>query len=103
MGWQNERLMAYTRIIPPGISFSECSIGRVASSPLVRGTGIGRELMKRSIEHAYTLFNGMPVRIGAQLYLRKFYNSFGFQQASDIYLEDDIEHIEMLLPGRFEV
>jgi ElaA protein len=96
MGWNNEKLLAYTRILPPGLSYAEASIGRVVSSPSARGTGIGRELMIRSIEQTKKLFGEGPIKIGAQLYLKKFYTSLGFQQTSDIYLEDNIEHIEMV-------
>jgi ElaA protein len=96
MGWDNEKLLAYTRILPPGLSYAEASIGRVVSSPSARGTGIGRELMIRSIEQTKKLFGEIPIKIGAQLYLQKFYTSLGFQQTSDIYLEDNIEHIEMV-------
>jgi ElaA protein len=96
MGWSNDKLLAYTRLLPPGLSYTEASIGRVVSSPAVRGSGIGRELMLQSIEEVKKLFGEGPVKIGAQLYLDKFYTSLGFQQTSDVYLEDNIEHIEMV-------
>jgi ElaA protein len=98
MGWQHEWLAAYTRLVPPGISYEEPSIGRVVTSPKMRQTGAGRILMQKSIEACNNIFGKVPIRIGAQLYLQRFYESFGFQQSSDIYLEDGIEHIEMLLP-----
>jgi ElaA protein len=97
MGWQQNILAAYSRIVPPDISYSESSIGRIVTSPNARGNGIGRELVKQSIEELYILFGKIPIKIGAQMYLQKFYESFGFRQTSDIYLEDDIPHIEMLL------
>lgn len=97
MGWQNEQLVASTRLVPAGISYDEISIGRVVSSPLARGTGIGRELMKRSIDEVILRWGLHDIKIGAQLYLKKFYESIGFIQTSDIYLEDNIEHIEMIL------
>ncbi|MBP6590550.1 MAG: GNAT family N-acetyltransferase [Chitinophagaceae bacterium] len=90
-------LLAYTRLLPPGLAYEEPSIGRVVTSPFARKTGLGRELMKRSIEHIRTLYGKQPVRIGAQLYLLQFYQSLGFLQTSEIYLEDGIEHVEMLL------
>lgn len=96
MGWDGEILVAYTRLIPPGISYKEASIGRVVSSPKYRGMGAGRELMQRSIAHSLLLFNCTAIRIGAQLYLKKFYESLGFVQSSEEYLEDNIPHIEML-------
>jgi ElaA protein len=93
----DEKLIAYTRIIPPGIAYHEASIGRVVTSPSVRNTGIGRVLMEKSIEELYSLFGKVTIRIGAQLYLKKFYHSLGFEPTGDIYLEDNIEHIEMVL------
>lgn len=97
MGWQEEKLVAYTRLLPPGLAYPEPSIGRVVSSPSVRGTGIGRALMQQSIQTVHKLFGPLPIRIGAQLYLLQFYASLGFQQTSDVYLEDNIEHVEMML------
>lgn len=98
MGWKDNKLVAYTRLLPPGLSYPEPSIGRVVTSPSVRKEGYGRELMKTSIDNIYNLFGHQPVRIGAQLYLKNFYASLGFQQTRDVYLEDGIEHIEMILP-----
>jgi ElaA protein len=96
MGFQNNRLVAYTRLIPAGESYDEASIGRVVTSPTIRSTGAGKELMQLSVEMLYKLFGKQPIKIGAQLYLKKFYEAFGFYQCSDIYLEDGIEHILML-------
>lgn len=98
MGWQEKKLAAYTRIVPAGICYEESSIGRVVTSPSARRKGLGRNLMYQSINTVYSLFGaGIPIKIGAQVYLKKFYESFGFRQVSDIYMEDGIEHIEMLL------
>ena len=96
-GWDNEKLVAYTRIIPPGISYTEASIGRVVTSPAYRKTGAGRQLMQESISRTCSQFNCTAIKIGAQLYLKKFYQSLGFVQSSDEYLEDGIPHIEMIL------
>jgi ElaA protein len=97
MGWDTATLVAYTRIIPQGISYTEASIGRVVTSPKYRGTGAGKELMRRSIEHTYNSFNCTEIKIGAQVYLQAFYEALGFVQCSGQYLEDNIPHIEMLL------
>ena len=97
MAWIDDRLVGYTRLVPPGISYKEVSIGRVVTFPKMRKSGIGKKLMEKSIEMVNQLWDKLPIRIGAQLYLKKFYESFGFQQCSDIYLEDDIEHIQMIL------
>lgn len=97
MGWQNGELVAYTRLVPAGISYTYASIGRVVNAPSVRGSGAGRELMQQSISILYSLWGKTPIQIGAQLYLERFYKSLGFQPISPVYLEDGIEHIEMLL------
>lgn len=96
-GWDGVNLVAYTRIIPPGIAFKEASIGRVVTSPRYRRTGAGRELMKESIGRTFSQFNCNEIKIGAQLYLTRFYQSLGFRQTSPQYLEDGIPHIEMIL------
>lgn len=96
-GYDDNILAAYTRIIPPGISYEMPSIGRVVTSPAYRRSGIGRTLMNISIEKTFALFNSNSIKIGAQLYLQKFYESLGFESCSDQYLEDGIPHIKMLL------
>jgi ElaA protein len=96
MGWQQEQLVAYTRIVPPGLAYNEPSIGRVVTSPHTRNQGNGLALMKLSIEKVYALYGHVNIKIGAQLYLRKFYESLHFTQSGDVYLEDGIEHIEMI-------
>jgi len=97
MGWENEKLLAYVRILPAGLSFKEVSIGRVVNSPSVRGKGIGKKLMENAIKKTWELTGKQNIRIGAQFYLQHFYESLGFKKVSEIYLEDDIEHIEMVL------
>ncbi len=96
MGWYDEKLIAYTRIIPEGIAYDLPSIGRVVTSPAVRGSGIGKMLMEKSIAAVEKLFGKVSIKLGAQFYLKEFYESFGFIQSSDIYPEDGIDHIEMI-------
>ncbi|GAB4094310.1 GNAT family N-acetyltransferase [Flaviaesturariibacter terrae] len=92
-------LAAYTRLVPPGLIYSEASIGRVVTSPKARGRGLGRELMAESIRRCGEAFGPGPIRIGAQQYLEAFYSSLGFRTVSEPYLEDGIPHIYMLLSG----
>ena len=96
MGFNDQQLVAYTRLLPSDTIYREASIGRVITSSSVRRTGIGKELMRQSIEAVYSLFGKQPIKIGAQLYLKRFYESFGFEKISDVYLEDGIQHIYML-------
>lgn len=97
-GWKGDQLFVYTRLVPAGISYDEPSIGRVVTSQASRGTGAGKELMKQSIAQLHKLWGKQPIRIGAQAYLKNFYESLGFVQTSDIYMEDGIAHMEMLFP-----
>lgn len=96
-GWDGENLLAYTRLFDKGVSYSDAaSIGRVITAPFVRGQNLGKELMIRSIEKIQELFGETTIRISAQLYLKRFYESFSFVQKGEVYLEDGIEHISML-------
>ncbi len=99
MGYDANGLAAYSRIVPAGISFAELSIGRVVTAPHARGTGAGKKIMQEAIKQCNRLFGNVPIRIGAQLYAKEFYNKLGFIQSGDVYDEDGIPHIEMLLPA----
>ncbi|SDS54927.1 ElaA protein [Mucilaginibacter mallensis] len=93
----DDELLAYARLVPPGLSFTEMSIGRVVTSSKGRGSGNGRLLVALAIEKCREIFGPGPIKIGAQAYLRKFYGSFGFQETGEIYDEDGIPHIDMIL------
>lgn len=95
---ESGRMVACARYAGAGYFFEEASIGRIVSHPEMRGTGLGKELVKRSIERLFWKFGSQPIRIGAQKYLTGFYGSFGFEATGEIYLEDGIEHVEMLRP-----
>lgn len=98
MGTDEEaKLLAYTRLVPPGISYAEPAIGRVVTAQQARSRGLGRQLMEYSIHQCRARYGTCDIRIGAQVYLEKFYRSFGFRSTGDIYLEDGIQHIEMIL------
>ena len=97
MGWMNGELIASTRLFDVNQSYPGYqSIGRVVGSPKHRGIGAGKALMQYSIAECERLFGKHPIKIGAQLYLKKFYNEQGFEQAGEMYYEDDIEHIPMI-------
>ena len=96
MGLDQDKLLAYTRIVPPGLSYKEPSIGRVVTSPSARRTGLGKELMQRTIAEVNKRYGNIPIRIGAQFYLISFYGSLGFKEVGEIYYEDGIKHIEMV-------
>ncbi len=96
LGVKNNRIIAYTRVFKPGDYFNEASIGRVVVAEKERKFKYGYSIMKSSIEAISTYFNETTIKISAQTYLRKFYNSLGFSQIGDGYLEDGIPHISML-------
>jgi ElaA protein len=89
-------LVAYCRIVPPGVKFPEPSIGRVLTTAGARRTGAGRALMREAVARIEALWPDKPIRIGAQRYLERFYGEFGFAKASEPYDEDGIVHIEMV-------
>lgn len=92
----NDKIAAYLRILDKGISYNEISIGRVLVGKNYRGKGIAREMMLGAIKFIKENLDESEIRISAQAYLIDFYRSLGFKQVSDIYLEDDIPHVEML-------
>jgi ElaA protein len=92
-------LLAYCRLVPPGAKFREASIGRVLTTEAGRRKGLGRGLMAEALRRAHSLWPGQPIRIGAQVYLERFYGGYGFARCSEPYDEDGIMHIEMLREG----
>ena len=93
---QNGCITAYARLLPPHLSFTEASIGRVLTNPLNRRKGLGILLMQQAIDKTLHLFDTDSIKIGAQLYLKSFYEGLVFVQCSEQYDEDGIPHIEML-------
>ena len=95
--WKEGKLVAYTRLLPKGISYPDgSSIGRVVTAPSYRKQNLGRLLMNKSIENIYLLFGKTTIIISAQFYLKNFYESFSFVQTGEQYDEDGIPHIKML-------
>lgn len=88
-------LVAHTRIVAPGISYKEQSIGRVVTKPKYRRQGLGIVLMEKSIEVLEAEYKSSTCRISAQKYLTGFYQQFGFEVCSEEYLEDNLPHFEM--------
>ncbi|MEI8671904.1 GNAT family N-acetyltransferase [Vibrio sp. SA48] len=97
IGYQQQQIVACARLLPAGISYPSVSIGRVATKAKARGTGLGHQLLQQALDNCQALWLNQDIEIGAQQYLAKFYQSYGFDQTSDMYLEDDIPHIDMKL------
>ncbi len=95
LGKYNGKIIAYSRLFDAGVYYKNASIGRVVVDANYRDKNIGNDLMQEAIAGIAKHFGESQITIGAQLYLKKFYERHGFVQTSQMYLEDDIEHIEM--------
>ncbi|MBP6346484.1 GNAT family N-acetyltransferase [Neisseriaceae bacterium CLB008] len=91
-------LVAYARLLPPGLSYPQPSIGRVAIDHTQRGSGLGHHLIQEALSQTQKAWPAQDIQIGAQLYLQTFYERHGFMAVSGPYLEDDIPHIDMIKP-----
>ncbi|AKA70932.1 GNAT family N-acetyltransferase [Clostridium scatologenes] len=96
----NDKIIAYLRILKKGVSYDEISIGRVLVNKNYRGKGISREMMLKAINFIELNLNEKEIKIQAQAYLINFYKSLGFKEVSDEYLEDNIPHIDMLYKNK---
>ncbi|WP_318511045.1 GNAT family N-acetyltransferase [Photobacterium leiognathi] len=97
LGYQDGKLIAYLRLLRPGLTYDNVSIGRVVTAREARGNGIGHELIKQGLANAARLWPNATIEIGAQEHLIHFYRQHGFEQTSDMYLEDGIPHVDMIL------
>ena len=89
-------LQGYLRVVDPAVKYREPSLGRVVVAPELRGTGLGRRLVAEGIDRCSAAWPGQAVRISAQAHLQTFYAEFGFAPVGEVYLEDNIQHLEML-------
>lgn len=89
-------VIAYLRVVEAGVSYPEISIGRVVVAANHRKHGLGKILMEKSMTWIKETLGDQDIRISAQEYLLNYYNALGFEQVSEMYLEDDIPHIEMI-------
>jgi ElaA protein len=92
--------LAYARLLDPARKYAEPSLGRVITVGAARGTGLGREIVRRVLELGEAVWPGLGNRISAQSRLERFYREFGFEAVGAPYLEDGILHTEMLRPAR---
>ena len=96
IGFKNGKIVAYCRIFKAGDYFEKASVGRVVVAKNERKFGYGHVIFQHSVEAVKEFFNETSIKISAQLYLKKFYESHGFVQVGEGYLEDDIPHIAMI-------
>lgn len=96
LGHVGEELVAYARCFGPGVKFAEASIGRVVTRGTFRAGGLGHVLIKRSVAATCDRWGRQPIRIGAQARLKRFYEGHGFEDVGVPYIEDGIDHLEMV-------
>ncbi len=92
----NEHVIAYLRVLPKGMTFNEVSIGRILVSENNRKRGLAKLILEIAIKFIINELNEDVIKISAQTYLIRFYESLGFKTISEVYLEDGLEHIDML-------
>lgn len=95
MAWQDDRLMAYLRLLDPSSQGGDVVIGRVVIAPEVRGKGLGHDLMQQALKQAEKHWPETPIYLSAQAHLQGYYGRYGFVVVGEEYLEDDIPHIGM--------
>lgn len=93
---KNGNIIAYSRLIPENNIYEEASIGRVLVNKEYRGQGLAQTLMEKSIQILKEQWNAESIKIHGQEYLREFYGSLGFEEISEVYLEDNIPHVDMI-------
>lgn len=93
---KDKHIKAYLRIVPPGVKFPEASFGRVLTSQAARGSGVGKAVVIEALDRVSIEYPGQKIKIGAQVYLERFYKELGFRTISKPYDEDGIMHIDML-------
>ncbi|WP_298755551.1 GNAT family N-acetyltransferase [uncultured Psychroserpens sp.] len=99
IGFKNNKVVAYTRVFKPGDYFTYASIGRVVVDAKERAHKYGYDIMKASIEAVKSHYNETQIKISAQTYLKRFYNTLEFHEVGEEYLEDGIPHIGMVYKG----
>jgi ElaA protein len=90
------KLAAYLRILPPGVRFKEVTIGRFVVAKAFRKQRIGNNMLERALSRIKDVWPNETVKISAQVYLKNFYESHGFEAISEHYVEDGIPHIDMI-------
>jgi ElaA protein len=97
IGWTPGRkaLVAYLRLLPPGLKYPAYTVGRVLTRPSYRGEGYGKRLMEELLNRVGQEFGPCRVSMAAQAYLETFYQSFGFLKEGEMFYEEGLEHVQM--------
>ena len=98
LGYQGNNLIAYLRAFKPGIKYEGSSMGRIVTEKNSRGIGLGKEIIKEGVRFLKKEYPSYEIVISAQHRLQHFYIELGFISRGDVYLEDNIDHIQMYIP-----
>lgn len=96
----NGEIAANVRILPSGCKYEDVSIGRVLVAEKFRDRGYAGQMMQRAIDYIVNEWKETRIKLQGQEYLKNFYSNLGFKRVSDIYLEDDIPHVDMIWEGK---
>ena len=97
LGYDGGGLISYLRAFPPGLKYEGASLGRIVVDESKRGEQLGQSLTKEGISYLNKHYPGVEIVISAQHRLESFYTELGFTSRGCVYLEDDIDHIQMFL------
>lgn len=100
LGWRDDELVAYARILKSDDEFAPVVIGRVIVSSTLRGEKLGYQLMEQALQSCRQHWPDKAIYLGAQAHLQAFYAHFGFIPVTGVYDEDGIPHIGMALEAR---
>ena len=98
LGYQGNNLIAYLRAFKPGLKYEGSSMGRIVTKKNSRGLGLGKEIIKEGVRFLKKEYPSYEIVISAQHRLQHFYIELGFISRGDVYLEDNIDHIQMYTP-----
>ena len=97
LGLLDNKLVAYLRAFPPNIKYVGSSMGRIVVQESQRKQDIGKDITKIGINFLKERYPDSEIVISAQHRLEQFYCNLGFASRGEVYLEDDIDHIQMFL------
>ncbi len=100
LAYEDNDLIAYLRAFKPGIKYEGSSLGRIVTEINSRGLGIGKKIIIEGVKFLKKEYPNNEIVISAQHRLEEFYIDLGFTSRGAVYLEDDIDHIQMyILPN----
>ena len=97
LGYKDNDLIAYLRAFKPGIKYEGSSLGRIVTEINSRGLGVGKKIIKEGVKFLKKEYPNNEIIISAQHRLEDFYIDLGFTSRGEVYLEDDIDHIQMYI------